>query len=112
MEIKYAYLMAFREADPKGFNSLTRSGRMDAHLTAMGLEAQKLLDQMLAQAPKDQYGKPTMQAVREAEEHVRAIMLDFPTPEKDLRPEMPWDLPRTDQTRRSAGKTTSSSQEP
>ena len=88
MELKMPYLQAFSRADPKEFNALVRSGRMDAHLLEVWTQANQYLQEMLAKGPKDDRGEPTMQSRREAEEVVVAMMTEFPTPLRDQRPEM------------------------
>lgn len=100
MEFKLAYLNAFRKADPRGFNQLTRSGKMDAHLQEVGMQAHQHLQEMLATAPRDSQGNPTMAALREAEERVVAMMTEFPPRPVDQTPEMPDDLPNQDQSPR------------
>lgn len=94
MEFKLPYAQAMRQQAPKMFNQLCRSGQFEAHLQAKSHEAHAMLKEILAQAPLDKYGKPTMQAEREAEEQVFAAMLDFPPEQKQLRerPEPPDDL--------------------
>lgn len=71
MEFKGPYLFAMREQDPKMFMELRRSGKMDEHLQEKTEEAYKMLDDLTAK------GTPR----REAEEIVRATLIEFPTPE-------------------------------
>lgn len=93
MEIKLPYALAMREADPKGFNQLVRSGKMDDHLHQISLEAHQMLDNLLADKPRDSHGQVSQADVAVAEEIVRATLIEFPTPEKDQNPEPPDDLP-------------------
>lgn len=93
MEFKTPYLLAMREQAPKMFQELVRSGKMDAHLQAKALEAKRMLQGLLAGAPKDEDGRPQMEAERAAEEVVRATLIEFPTPPDPDRLEPPDDLP-------------------
>jgi hypothetical protein len=70
-----------RERAPKMFRDLVRQGRMKQHLEQKTAEAYDLLDQLLARYPK-----PGLRERREAEEQVRAVMLDFPPEGKPTRP--------------------------
>ena len=99
MEFKEPFLLAMRERDPKLFQALSRSGRLDQFLQQKSLEAHQLLKEIMEQEPKDD-----PQAERLAQERVFAIMLDFPVPESEQNPEMK-DMPRT---RTSVAPTTAS----
>lgn len=92
MEFKTMYALAMRDQDPRGFNQLVRSGKMEEFLAAREQEAGRLLKQLLGPAEKGPDGKPTMAAQREAEEHVRAVMLDFPKKPDPAMLEPPEDL--------------------
>lgn len=81
MEFKLPYVLAMREQAPKMFMEMRWAGTLDQHLQEKSLEAHKMLAETLAHAPKDQYGNPTMQAEREAEEMIFATLIEFPTPE-------------------------------
>jgi len=81
MEFKLPYVQAMREKAPRMFMEMRRAGTLDQHLQDKSLEAHRMLTEMLARAPKDQYGDPTMQARREAEETVRATLIEFPAEE-------------------------------
>lgn len=94
MEFKLPYVLAMREQDPKGFQQLVRSGMMERHLQEKALEARQMLDQLLADKPRDQQGNPNPADVVAAEEVVRGTLIDFPTPESDQNPEPPDDLPK------------------
>ena len=93
MEFKGPYLFAMREQDPQMFMELRRSGKLEEFLQQKGHEALSLKGQFLANAPKDAQGRYSPAAEREAEERVRAQLIEFPIPEKDQRPEPPDDLP-------------------
>ena len=94
MEFKSPYLHAMREQAPQMFNQLRRAGQMDSHLQAKSEEAHELLRQLLAQRPKNKYGEVSLADEREAEEQVRATLIDFPAPEAPDQKEPPDDLPR------------------
>ena len=111
MEFKVPYLLAMREKAPKMFRDLVKTGKMDQHLEQKTTEAYDLLDQILGQRPKDAHGEVGLADRREAEEVVRATMLDFPQTKPDLMetPEPPDDLPSPRQSIRSRAPTSSSS---
>lgn len=92
MEFKIPYALAMREADPKGFNELSRTGRLEGHLQEVSLRAHQMLEDLLADKPRDSHGLQSQADVAAAEEVVRATLIDFPTPEKDQNPEPPDDL--------------------
>lgn len=92
MEIKVPYALAMREQDPKGFNQLSRSGTLEAHLQEVSEKAHQMLDSLLADKPRDRHGQVSQADVAAAEEVVRATLIEFPTPEKDQNPEPPDDL--------------------
>lgn len=80
MEFKGPYLEAMRTQAPRLFNQLRRSGALDAHLQKKTAEAYRMLDEMLADEPKYPDGMPKNPArLREAEEQVRATLIEFPT---------------------------------
>lgn len=93
MEFKTPYLLAMREQAPQMFMELVRSGKMDAHLQAKSVEAHRMLQGLLASAPKNPDGRPQMEAARAAEEVVMATLIEFPTPPDPDRLEPPDDLP-------------------
>jgi hypothetical protein len=80
------YLPAMRERAPKMFRELVRHGRMEQHLKQKTAEAYDLLDQLLAHNPN-----PGLAQRREAEEQVRAVMIDFPPEGHPAQPEPPDD---------------------
>lgn len=88
MEWKIRYVKAFARADPKAFNLLSRSGRLEQHLKEKGLEVQELLRELLAREPRNSRGQvANPNAVRCAEEVVMSQLLDFPVPERGVAPE-------------------------
>ena len=89
MEFKETYLLAMREMAPKMFRDLCRHGRMDQHLQMKAVEASAMLKGLLAQQTSQ--GPAERQ---QAEEIVRATLIDFPeeAPDQD-RLEPPDDLP-------------------
>lgn len=89
MEFKIPYALAMREADPKGFNELSRSGKLEAHLQEVSLKAHQMLKDLLADKPRS-HGLVSQADVAAAEEVVRATLIDFP--EKEQNPEPPDDL--------------------
>ncbi|MBX3496644.1 MAG: hypothetical protein KF769_10415 [Parvibaculum sp.] len=78
MEFRLPYLLAMRERAPQMFNQLRRSGQMDAHLEQKVQEAARMLKEMLPE-------NPTLAAEREAEEVVRATLIEFPSEESARR---------------------------
>ena len=81
-----------REPAPKVFIQLGRSGKMDAFLHQISLEAHQMLDNCWrTNHAQPRAGKSGGRAG--AEEIVRATLIEFPTPEKDQNPEPPDDLP-------------------
>lgn len=82
MEFKGPYLFAMRERAPRMFMRLRRSGTLDEHLQQKSIEAHRLLEQLLADEPKDSDGETkNLAAVRAAEEIVWAGLIDFPGPD-------------------------------
>ena len=81
MEFRAAYLEAMRNQAPRMFNSLVRSGAMDAHLKAKTAEAYKMFADLTKDAPKDASGHPRLPEAREAEEQVFALLIEFPPDE-------------------------------
>lgn len=109
MEIKGPYLMAMREQDPKMFMALRRAGTLDQHLQQVAEQASRMLHDLLAQAPKGKDGHPTPAAEREAEETVRATLIEFQAPRDPQMLEPPDDLPTSGQMPTSEAKTSASS---
>ncbi len=78
MDFKVPYAEAMRQQAPKMFNSLNKTGQLEAHLTAKSQEAHKLFAELTAKAPKDPTGYPKEPFAREAEEQVKAVLIEFP----------------------------------
>jgi hypothetical protein len=93
VEFETPYLMAMRQQTPRMFMELRRSGKLDQHLQEKSVEAHSLLRELLANKPRDSHGWPAPADEREAEEIVRAQLLEFPPEGKPERPEPPDDLP-------------------
>jgi hypothetical protein len=94
VEFKEPYLLAMQECAPKMFMQLRRSGQLERHLQAKSQEADDLLRQLLSRHPS-----PGLPEEREAEEIVRATLIEFP-PEEGQKPEFPEspdDLPLGDE---------------
>ena len=81
MEFKGPYVFAMREQAPKMFNRLRRTGAMDAHLQEKSTEAHRMLEELTATAPKHPNGLTKEPWLREAEEQVRALLIEFPSEE-------------------------------
>ncbi len=96
-----AYATAMREQAPAMFNQLCRAGMLETHLKQKGMEARKMLDDLLALEPKTN-GEVNPNARISAEEVVRDTLIDFPTPLKKQHPEMPTDLPMPQSHRHKA----------
>jgi hypothetical protein len=80
VEFKEPYLLAMGDRNPEMFNQLRRSGQMEQHLQEKSQEAHQLLSQLLSQ-----HQNPGLRERREAEEIVRATLIDFPPREPRLR---------------------------
>ena len=111
MEFKGAYLQAMRDQAPKMFMDLRRSGKLDQFVQEKSMQAHQMLDEILRSQTRDKNSPPTMQQEREAEEQVRALMIEFPPPEVSETPEPPDDLPKGPM-QMSRAKTMSSSRAP
>jgi len=77
------YLQAMRDQAPKEFNRLAKAGQLDNQANLKVREANRMLQELLKDAPKDSRNQPTDQARREAEEYVRAEILSFPAGQED-----------------------------
>jgi hypothetical protein len=89
MDFRARYLQAMRDQAPARFKRLSKDGELESHAAAMSEEAERMFRELTRGAPKDKTGQPTLQARREAEEHIRAALLSFPaedtSPEQDER---------------------------
>jgi hypothetical protein len=92
VDFKVPYALAMSERDPKGFNELSRSGKLEQHLQEVSLRAHQMLKDLLADKPRDRHGLVSQADVAASEEVVMATLIEFPTPEKDQNPEPPDDL--------------------
>jgi hypothetical protein len=78
MEFRHPYLVAMQDQNPKMYRALKKAGDLERFLTLKANEAHRLYLEITKDAPKDQTGQPTLQAAREAEEQVKAMMFEFP----------------------------------
>jgi hypothetical protein len=86
MDFISPYLHAMREEAPRMFMALRRAGTLDDHLQQKSTEAHTMLEQLLAKEPKLPNGLPeNQQALRAAEEIVRATLIEFPPEDKPGR---------------------------
>lgn len=81
MNFTEPYRLAMREQDPKMFMELRRAGRLDQHLREKSEEAQAMFNNLLKNDPN-----PGLRERREAEEIVRATLIDFPEPQAGPEP--------------------------
>lgn len=88
MEFKGPYLQAMRERAPRMFNRLRRTAALEGHLNQKGAEAQRMYEELTADAPKLPNGLPEQPYRRQAEEAVLATLIEFP-PEDGAEPEDP-----------------------
>jgi hypothetical protein len=77
MDFQAQYLQAMRQKAPGMFNRLNKSGDLDRHARLKSMEAEKMFRDLTRDAPKEKDGQVTLQSRREAEEYVRAVLLDF-----------------------------------
>lgn len=78
MEFRFQFLTAMREQNPKLFRRLSRSGELDRFVEMKSGEAAKLFQELTKHAPKEPGGYPQQPWAREAEEHVKALLFEFP----------------------------------
>lgn len=87
MEFRTQYAQVMRARAPKMFKRLVQSGEMEREVGRASIEAERMLRGLLKDAPKDKNWEVSMADRREAEERVRAALLDFrdneTTPEQD-----------------------------
>lgn len=88
MEFKTPYLLAMRDQAPQMFAELQRSNQLDHHLQEKSLEAHSLLKLVLG---NDHH--PSLAKERQAEEIVRATLIEFSKEGKEPSLEPPEDLP-------------------
>jgi hypothetical protein len=99
MDFRAQYLQAMRDQDPAEFKRLSRNGMLEPQSRAVAKQASRMKEELLKDAPRDKYGQVSLQAEREAEEMVRADLLDFPasrtTPQEDEQEALQSDHPLT-----------------
>ena len=87
MEFRHPYLVAMQDQNPKMYRTLKKAGELERFVQLKANEAHKLYLELTKDAPKGPDGQPTLQAAREAEEEVKAMMFEFPddmlTPRQD-----------------------------
>ena len=77
MDFRAQYLQAMREQAPSLFKRLSKSGQLERQASLKSAEAERMFRDLTEDAPKDESGQPSLQARREAEEQVRAQLLNF-----------------------------------
>jgi predicted ATPase len=97
MDFRAIYLQAMRYQAPAMFKRLSRSGELHRVAATQARAAERMFRELTADAPKDKDGQPTLQAMREAEELVRADLLVFEgretSPEEDEAKALRGDRP-------------------
>lgn len=84
MDFKGPYLEAMRDQAPAMFNRLNRTGALDKFVQDRSVEAHELYEKLTKGEARTQSGVVIdPQARQNAEEQVRAVMLDFPSPLTD-----------------------------
>ena len=78
MEFLGPYLEAMRQQAPKMFNRLRRTGALEAFAKKKAIEASQMYRTLTADAPRDAAGLVKQPQHREAEEIVRALLIEFP----------------------------------
>jgi hypothetical protein len=84
MDFRAQYLQARREEAPSLFKRLSKSGQLENEANLAAREAERLFQEVTEDAPKDKDGQPSLQARREAEELVRAELLNFQNSETSM----------------------------
>mgnify|MGYP001810054413 CR=1 FL=1 len=79
------YRQALEEQAPVFHAYMTRQGTLREHIRQTAEEANRMLAELTANAPKWPDGLPKQPWLREAEEAVWAAMLDFPDEEEQWR---------------------------
>ena len=100
MEFKEPYLLAMREQAPKMFMELRRHGRLDQHAQQKSQEAQAMYAGLMKA-----HHNPGPAERHQAEEIVRATLIEFPPeqkPQDNLEP--PEDLPGQEESGRRPGE--------
>jgi hypothetical protein len=88
MNFRELYLLAMQDQAPRMLRDLQRSGRLNGHLHEKSAEANRLLAEILL--GKD---NPSVAEKREAEEIVRAALIEFPEANQESwSREPPYDL--------------------
>jgi hypothetical protein len=78
MEFRYPFLVAMQSQNIKMYRALKKAGELERFVALKANDAHRLYLELTRDAPKGPDAQPTMQAAREAEEYVRAMMFEFP----------------------------------
>jgi hypothetical protein len=84
MDFRAQYLRAMHDQAPNLFKRLSKSGELEKQAALKASEAERMFRDLTKDAPKDNNGRTTLQASREAEELVRAELLDFEDGERSM----------------------------
>ena len=85
MEFSLSYLQAMRQQAPAMFNRLNREGKLQEFAEQKGQEAARMFEELTKDAPKEPGGYPREPEASEAEEAVRAALIEFPEHEQTTR---------------------------
>lgn len=88
MEFRFPYLQAMREQAPAMFKDLSQSGEIERFSMMKAREASQMFLDLTKDAPKLPNGYPREPFAREAEERVRAALIQFPGTESEQRDEI------------------------
>jgi hypothetical protein len=88
MEFRVPYLQAMQAQAPKMFKELSRTGELERFATLKTRQATLRFQELTKDAPKEPGGHPRAPFAREAEEQVKAEMMQFPTEETAQRDEI------------------------
>jgi len=78
MEFRYQYVVAMQEQNRKMYRHLRDTGELDRFIQLKANEAHRLYLELTRDTPTGPDGQLTLQAAREAEEQVKAMMFEFP----------------------------------
>jgi hypothetical protein len=77
-DFKFQYLSVMRERSPAMFKELTKSGELDEFVEMQVKEAVRLFEEITQGSERDESGRLTTRAIREADEIVKGMMFEFP----------------------------------
>lgn len=81
MDIKAQYLQAMRSQAPALFKRMSKAGELEKAATDLSRQAEQMFRQLTADKPKPL----SLRDRREAEEQVRAALLQFPNEETTMQ---------------------------